>query len=512
MALSSSVRWVEHGRGVDDGVALERGLFLEAGIDPGRGQAEGRLGGVDAGHLHLAAAGVHDHELVRPDLAGAGVDLLDLDDVGVGLELHVVENAHRRHDKAHLDRERAAQRLDLLGEAVGAVGAIDERQQGIAELDLEVVDLQRGGDRLLGCGGARGSGLPGSGRGLGGFLGLDARALVVAGVPGERAGTGAECEERNGRNARQRRQHQHDRRGHRERLRIAGKLLHQRLVGGAGDAGLGDEQARRGRDDQRRHLGDEAVTDGQQRVAAAGVGEGQTLLRHADDHAADHVDEDDQEAGDGVAADEFRGAVHGAEEAALVLQLLAPLLGDLLVDQAGGEIGVDRHLLAGHGVEVEAGGDFGDTARTLGDDDEIDDDQDGEDDDADDEIAAHHEAAEGFDDVTGGIRALVPVRQDQAGRGHVERQPQHGRDQQDGRKCREFQRRLDEQRRHQDQDRERDRDRQEQVQHDRRQRQDQHHQDGEDAERQRDVAALEDSDDFVEGGGPAWRCLRPVPR
>ena len=42
-----------HGRGIDDRVALERRLFLQGGIDPGRGQAEGRLGGVEAGQVHL---------------------------------------------------------------------------------------------------------------------------------------------------------------------------------------------------------------------------------------------------------------------------------------------------------------------------------------------------------------------------------------------------------------------------------------------------------------------------
>ena len=90
-------------------------------------------------------------------LPGAGVDFLDLDDVGVGLELHIVEDAHRRHHKAHLDRERAAQRLDLLGQAVGAVGRVDQRQQRVAEFDLEIVDLQRGRDRLFrrGAGGRR---------------------------------------------------------------------------------------------------------------------------------------------------------------------------------------------------------------------------------------------------------------------------------------------------------------------------------------------------------------------
>ena len=77
------------------------------------------------------------------------------------------------------------------------------------------------------------------------------------------------------------------------------------------------------------------------------------------------------EAGDRVAAHEFRGAVHGAVEVALVLELAAALARDLLVDEAGREIGVDRHLLAGHAVEAEARGDLGDAAGALGDDDEI---------------------------------------------------------------------------------------------------------------------------------------------
>ena len=65
----------------------------------------------------------------------------------------------------------------------------------------------------------------------------------------------------------------------------------------------------------------------------------------------------------------------------------------LLVDEAGREVGVDRHLLAGNGVEGEARADLGDARRALGDDQEVDRHQDDEDDDADDEIAAHHEAA-----------------------------------------------------------------------------------------------------------------------
>jgi hypothetical protein len=65
---------------------------------------------------------------------------------------------------------------------------------------------------------------------------------------------------------------------------------------------------------------------------------------------------------------------------------------------------------------------------------EVHDHQDREDDDADDEVAAYHEIAEGLDHVAGGLGALVPMRQDEARRSEIERQPQHGGDQQYGRK------------------------------------------------------------------------------
>ncbi len=129
--------------------------------------------------------------------------------------------------------------------------------------------------------------------------------------------------------------------------------------------------------------------------------------------------------GDGLAADEFGGAVHGAEEGALVFQFAPATVRLLVVDQARRQVGVDRHLLAGNGVEGEAGADLGDAGRALGDDDEIDRHQDQEDDDADDEVAAHHEAREALDDVAGREDALVAARQDQPRRGDAERQAKH---------------------------------------------------------------------------------------
>ena len=90
------------------------------------------------------------------------------------------------------------------------------------------------------------------------------------------------------------------------------------------------------------------------------------------------------------------------------------MFGDFFVDETGGQIGVDCHLFAGHGVQAETCTDFGDTARTLCDDDEVHDDEDRKDNDADDKIALHDEAAEGLNDLTGSVRSLVTVRQNEA--------------------------------------------------------------------------------------------------
>ena len=83
-----------------------------------------------------------------------------------------------------------------------------------------------------------------------------------------------------------------------------------------------------------------------------------------------------------------------------MFQFQAAAFGFVFVDEAGGKVGVDRHLLAGHGVQREARRDFGDAAGTFSDDDEIDDDQNGENDRADDVAVFDDERAEGFDHVT----------------------------------------------------------------------------------------------------------------
>ncbi len=91
-------------------------------------------------------------------------------------------------------------------------------------------------------------------------------------------------------------------------------------------AGAGDDDARRGRDQERRDLRDEAVADRQDREGVERRRENDMpLLQHADDDAAEEVDRDDQDAGDRVALDELRGAVHRAVEVGLARDLRAAL-------------------------------------------------------------------------------------------------------------------------------------------------------------------------------------------
>jgi hypothetical protein len=135
-----------------------------------------------------------------------------------------------------------------------------------------------------------------------------------------------------------------------------------------------------------------------------------SIWRHPDDEAADDVDGRDDEAGDGVAADEAAGAVHGAVEVGLAGQLEAARARLVLGDEAGGEVAVDAHLLAGQGVEGEAGAHLGDAAGAARDDDEVDEREDEEDHDADDIAAADDELAEGADDLAGGVGAVGAPR------------------------------------------------------------------------------------------------------
>ena len=125
---------------------------------------------------------------------------------------------------------------------------VDQRQQAVAQFDAQQVERQRGGDRFF-LGAVVGLGFFFFDADLG-FLGV----LALVGAPGQRADAGGKSGEGEGRHAGQHGDDAHHGRGHAQRLGIEGQLAHQRAVGGAFDAGLGDHQARGGGNDQRRHL------------------------------------------------------------------------------------------------------------------------------------------------------------------------------------------------------------------------------------------------------------------
>ncbi len=139
------------------------------------------------------------------------------------------------------------------------------------------------------------------------------------------------------------------------------------------------------------------------------------VVRNADDEAADDVEYDYEKRCDRVALDEFPRAVHRAVEVGFLLNERALAPRPERIEDAGVNVGIDRHLLTGHRVERKTRGDLGDALRTGRNDDELDDDEHRERDRADDEVPAHDELPEGWDD-----RADAPfevaLRQDKARR------------------------------------------------------------------------------------------------
>ena len=164
------------------------------------------------------------------------------------------------------------------------------------------------------------------------------------------------------------------------------------------------------------------------------------MLQEPHDHAADDVDKKNNQACDGVAFDELRGTVHGAEEVGLLRNLFAALLRGLLVDYAGIEIRINGHLLAWHRIESESGGHFGDAARTFGNHRKVDDHQNAEDNNTHQVIAGNHKLSECLNHLACSIGALMAIDQHHAGRGHVQCQPKHCGEKDDGGEGREVQR------------------------------------------------------------------------
>ena len=164
------------------------------------------------------------------------------------------------------------------------------------------------------------------------------------------------------------------------------------------------------------------------------------MLEDADGQPTDQIDHQNQQACDRVTADEFGRTVHGAEEVRFLRQLFAALFGGFLVNHAGVQVSVNRHLFTRHGVQGEARIDLRDPAGTLGHHNEVDDHQNAEDDETHHVIAADHDVTKSRHYLARSFFAFVAVDQHHAGRGHVQGQAQHRCKQQNRGKRRKLQR------------------------------------------------------------------------
>ena len=235
------------------------------------------------------------------------------------------------------------------------------------------------------------------------------------------------------------------------------------------------------------------------------VREADVMLDHADHDAADQVDRGDDHGRHRVALDELRGTVHGSVEVGLAGDLRAAVARVMVGDQPGIQVGVDRHLLTGHGVEGEPGGDLGDASGAVGHDHELDHDQDQEDHEPDHDVSADDELTEVADDAAG-----VALGQDQARHRHVDGQAEHRGQQQEAWERRELERLLQVHRRDHDRQRHRDVHRDEQVEQHRRERDDQHRHDHDDPDRRDQIGVLQELGDRALVHAAAF--LRPASR
>ena len=118
------------------------------------------------------------------------------------------------------------------------------------------------------------------------------------------------------------------------------------------------------------------------------------MLEHADDEAAEDVDDGDDDAGDGVAADELAGTVHRTVEVGLVADALAAAAGLASLMMPAFRSASIAICLPGMASRVKRAATSEMRVGALGDHDELNDHEDEEDDDADDEALAGDEAAE----------------------------------------------------------------------------------------------------------------------
>jgi len=274
-----------------------------------------------------------------------------------------------------------------------------------------------------------------------GHLGLR-RNGPAGSAPSHLPGDAAECrrdqEERNLRQSRHeghRRQHPGR---HVERLRAAQDLRADLPAQRIGRGGPGQHHAARHGDQQRRDHGDQPVAHRQRGIRAERIRQGGALLQRSDQQSCHNVDRGNENGRHRVPLVEAGGPVHGAVELSLARHRLTPLARGGLVNQAGIQVGVNRHLFARECVQGEAGRDLGRAHRAMADDQKLDRDQGKKQHKPHHVVAAHDELAEGLDHAAGRCGPFAAMQKNAPAGGDVQGQAEERQQQENGRKDRQI--------------------------------------------------------------------------
>ena len=282
------------------------------------------------------------------------------------------------------------------------------RQQGVYVVDVLIVIVLAGGGQL-------GGELRRLNRRLCLRLALGVH-LADEDKPAAQKGRAAD-EQRNGGRTGDERQNHQDHAGSHDGAGLGLELPHHVHVQAAVGHGTGDNHARGGGAHQGGYLGHQSVADGEDTIGAHDLPNVAAAVDESDGDAAHQVDNRDDDGHSGVALDDFGGAVHSAVKIGLLLNLLPAHPCLLLVNKAGGQIGVNGHLLTGHGVQGKPSGHLGHAFSALGDDDKLHQHDDEEDDEAYHKIAARNQLAKVLNHHTG-----ITGGENHSGTGHVHAQ------------------------------------------------------------------------------------------
>ena len=367
---------------------------------------------------------------------------------------------HGGNDKTHLLRVLTAENHNAVDQLAAAV-FIHQGDEAVAHLHFNGLYSQQGVDIADILVVIRGAGRGLRGLRLGrlrhrGLLCLDPLHPAIEEKTADQQGA-AYHGKGEVRCIRQHRQKDHCAARHHDGHRLGAELGPHVLAQAPLRHAAGHDHARGGGDHQGRDLADQAVAHRELGIGGEHRGKVHAAHHHTDDDTANQVDQRQDDGHGGIALDDLGSTIHGAVEVRLALNLLAAHPCLLVVDHPGVQVGVNRHLLAGHGVQRKTRRHFRDTLRTLGNDDQLHQYDDDEDNKPNDYIARRNQLTESSDHLTCGVLALDrAVAQNQAGGGDVHTQSKQGCDQQQRRKNGEFQRFGDAHGDDQDDDRERD--------------------------------------------------------